>query len=128
LKNKLNNSKINPIGGDELKTRNYDSSAIGIRIKKARERLNITQEYISEKIDVGPQHISDIERGAVGISIDTLIKLCGALEVTADYILFGKDTVSKNNTIYQAAQQLSGKDQTFIEDLIEVCLNRLKNR
>lgn len=111
-----------------MKTRNYDSSAIGIRIKKARERLNITQEYISEKIDVGPQHISDIERGAVGISIDTLIKLCGALEVTADYILFGKDTVSKNNTIYQAAQQLSGKDQTFIEDLIEVCLNRLKNR
>lgn len=62
---------------------------IGERIKTARERAKVTQEILAERIEVSPQYISDLERGVVGISIPTLKRLCGALGVSSDELLFG---------------------------------------
>ena len=109
-----------------MKTRTYDCVTVGNRIKKARERLGITQENISEQMNVGPQHISDIERGTVGISIDMLMKICETLDVTADYVLFGNETEYGKNTPYNIIAQLEEKDQQFIENFINLYLERLK--
>ena len=62
---------------------------IGERIKAAREKANLTQEQLSEQIEVSPQYISDLERGVVGIAIPTLKRLCVALSVSSDELLFG---------------------------------------
>ena len=62
---------------------------IGVQVRIAREGEKMTQEQLAEKIDVTPQYVSDLERGVVGISISTLKKLCVALDVSSDQILFG---------------------------------------
>ena len=65
---------------------------MGERIKAAREGAALTQEQLAERIEVSPQYVSDLERGVVGVSIPTLKRLCLALTVSSDSILFGGET------------------------------------
>lgn len=62
---------------------------IGGRIKKQRELLGITREELAEYLGVTPRFCYDLELGNKGMSINTLCKLCTALNISADYLLFG---------------------------------------
>ena len=71
---------------------------IGARIKAAREASEHTQEQFAEKVDLSIQHVSNLERGIAGPSIDAVIKMCKVLGVSCDYLLLGhsgKKDVSK---------------------------------
>lgn len=70
---------------------------IGNRIRIRREELNITRNQLAELLDVTTKFCSDIESGAKGMSIKTLIKLSSILYVSTDYILFGEH-VEKEKT------------------------------
>lgn len=69
---------------------------VGANIQWLREERHYTQEELSEKLGVTPNHLSAIERGVSGISIELLEKLCQVLEVTADHILFGRKAAEAN--------------------------------
>lgn len=62
---------------------------IGSNIQRLREEKHFTQEVLSEIIGVTPNHLSAIERGVSGVSLELLEKLCLSLRVTSDQILFG---------------------------------------
>lgn len=62
---------------------------IGQNIKRIRESAGLTQEQLAVVLDLGDKHVSAIERGAVGVSLPTLARLCTALGVSADRVLFG---------------------------------------
>lgn len=82
--------------------------SIGSNIRAARIRADLTQEEMSEKIGVTPQYLSDLERGLVGTSIPTLIKICTSLNVSSDFILFGSSSEQKssNSTLIEKIQRL----------------------
>ena len=61
--------------------------AIGSRIKTAREKKGLTQEALSEIVDLSPMHMSVIERGVKPTRLDTFIRIANALEVSADELL-----------------------------------------
>ena len=63
---------------------------IGLNIQAAREHAGYTQEALSELIGVTPNHLSAIERGASGASLETIERLCNIFGVSADFLLFGK--------------------------------------
>jgi transcriptional regulator with XRE-family HTH domain len=109
-----------------MRTQIYDYLVVGGRVRKTRELLSLTQEYVSNKIGVSPQHVSDIERGEVGISIGTLIKLCDTLNVTADYILFGEEVAHNNNIVDYLIKQLDDKDQLLITEFVRKYVARLQ--
>ncbi len=69
---------------------------VGGNIQRLREEHHYTQEELSEKIGVTPNHLSAIERGVSGISLELLEKLCEVLSVTADHILFGRTAAETN--------------------------------
>ena len=54
---------------------------IGSRIKELRTRKGLTQEQLSEKMDINPKYLSSIERGKENPTLATLIKLAESLEV-----------------------------------------------
>ena len=110
-----------------MRKQNYDMVSVGLRLRRARENVGITQNALSIKIDVNPQHISDIERGNAGISIDSLIAICEALNISSDYILFDKDIKLSGNPIFDDFLQLKDKDKAFIEDFVEFYIKRLSN-
>jgi len=100
---------------------------MGMRIKKARETARLTQERLGEMLDVTAQYISGVERGAVGLSVPTLRRLCSILMVSSDYILTGQ---SKNFNVEGIAARLEGlpaKHLKNIEGIIELYLDGVLN-
>lgn len=69
---------------------------VGTNIQRLREERHYTQEALSEKLGVTPNHLSAIERGVSGISLELMEKLCEVLSVTADHILFGRTAAETN--------------------------------
>lgn len=51
-----------------------DFKTIGLKIKKRRPELGITQELIANALDVNPSHISNIECGRANPSLTALVK------------------------------------------------------
>lgn len=96
---------------------NNTSIAMGMRIQQARKSAQLTQMQLSEKIDVSTQYISDLERGVVGCSISTLIKLCDALTVSSDFILRGYEPdISKLSCLNDKFSNFSQEEKTLMEE------------
>ena len=64
-----------------------DLSAIGNRIKAAREQKHLTQEQLAEIVNLSSTHVSVIERGVKPPKLETFVKIANALEVSADILL-----------------------------------------
>ena len=65
----------------------YDRKRTGGRIQAQRMALRLTQEQLSERMDCSHRFIADIERGAVGMSVETLVKACTALKTSPNRLL-----------------------------------------
>lgn len=68
----------------------YIAYGMGARLKEMRDKKDLTEEQLAEIIDKSVQTISNLENDRKGTSIETFVKLCNALETSADYLLFGK--------------------------------------
>lgn len=62
---------------------------IGGNIQVAREQAGYTQDTLSEMLGVTPNHLSAIERGASGISLEALQRLCRLLGVAQTELFLG---------------------------------------
>jgi len=85
---------------------------IGKRIAKRRNVLDLTQEELAEKADLSTPYVGTIERAASKISIETLMKLCSALEVTPDYILLGVDKEFRNDDLEDIKNEIYRCDES----------------
>lgn len=54
---------------------------IGNRIKELRRNKELSQEQLSERVEITPNYLSRIERGTENPTLDMLIRLADALEV-----------------------------------------------
>ena len=54
---------------------------IGARIKEIRTKKGITQEQLSERMEINPKYLSSIERGKENPTLNTLIRLSKSLGV-----------------------------------------------
>jgi len=75
---------------------------IGDRIRQLRRRLGLTERDLGELVGVTMQHISRIEKGLSGPSLDLLVRISQELGVTSDYLLTGvriTDETIRNVTI-----------------------------
>ena len=68
---------------------NIDYKALGERIAKRRKVLNLTQDDVAEATGLSNNHISNIENNHSIPSIDTLLKICEAIDTTPNYLLLG---------------------------------------
>jgi transcriptional regulator with XRE-family HTH domain len=66
-----------------------DYKALGERIAKRRKVLNMTQDDVAEATGLSNNHISNIENNHSIPSIETLIKICDAIDTTPNYLLLG---------------------------------------
>ncbi len=73
-----------------MRPRKEINRRVGANIQKAREQAHYTQEELSELLSITPNHLSAMERGVSGVTLETLEKLCLLFEVSADALLFGK--------------------------------------
>ena len=64
-----------------------DYEALGKRISNARKQIGITQEALGEQLNMTRKHISVIETAINRPSLDTLVDIANALNVSADDLL-----------------------------------------
>lgn len=64
---------------------------IGLRIRKLREERNMSREQLAELLDLSPVFLAYVEYGQKGVSLTTLQNICQTLQVSADYLLLGRE-------------------------------------
>lgn len=60
---------------------------IGIKLKKARKKANLSQEKVAEILNVARSNISKYENGKLEPNIQTIRQFCKIYNVSADYLL-----------------------------------------
>lgn len=106
----------------QVKKDNQFLIEMGKRISKRRKELNYTQSQLAEKSDVSLQLISTAERGTKALRPENLTKICGALEVSADYILTGIASEKDYGELSEAISKLSPEKKTLLNDIISKCI------
>lgn len=99
---------------------------IGKRIKLKRKENQLTQEKLSEIIDVSPSYISEIERGSSICSLATLTNICTELNTSLDYIVFGITQGNSNQTFSELLKSIPDKNHKLFISLCENISNSLK--
>jgi transcriptional regulator with XRE-family HTH domain len=81
-------------------------------IRQYRKMLNLTQEEFAAEIGVEPQHISAVERGVKGISIDKLMEIRQKFHISMDELLpvDKLDDSVKEKWIKEISDYLRGMD------------------
>ena len=74
-------------GGAEMKEKREIDIHIGKQIKKAREAAGYTQDRFAEMIQMGTKNVSAIERGAAGVSIAAIKRICKTLFISSDMLI-----------------------------------------
>lgn len=93
---------------------------IGKRIRSKRKELGMSQEKLSEMVEISVTHMSHIETGNTKLSLPVLVKVANALKVGADELLC--DTLVSSKQIYnnEIANLLEGCDNTQIRVITDV--------
>lgn len=98
---------------------------MGQRILARRKTLGLTQDDLAEMIGVTPPMISNLEQGKKAIRPDNLAKVCKALGLNADFVLYGADTQISVDVVADKLTRLTDSELQIVNDMIDA-LN--KNR
>ena len=106
-----------------------DLKELGKRIKLTRKGQDLTQEMLAEKAGVSQQ------AGRKAMSIHSFASLTTALDVSADYLLFGDgqrifdvDTPAHhNNQLMEIAAELNPSQRDHVLEILEVMVPYIKN-
>lgn len=77
------------INGNHSASPRFDPYSFGQRLQNARRSRGITQEELAEMLCVDRNHITRMERGVRACSIELLVDMSVALDVSIDYLLMG---------------------------------------
>ena len=106
-----------------------DYVLLGTRIKEQRQRRTLTQQQLAEKVNLTPGFISRIETGNKKPSLEVLLSICVALNITLNNLLVGNQIPQENdyNTDFFDYEHLSETGATkSTEFLIPYILEALK--
>lgn len=102
-----------------------DLSKIGSRIKAERKKRGLSQERLSELINVTPHYIYEIERGLKAMSLETLVNLSAAMELSADFILFGEKN-QNGEGLFEQLEKLEAEQRERAENAFKKLLPYIK--
>lgn len=75
-----------------------DYKRLGKRLKEERLKNGLSQEKIAEKAGLSSVYISHIECGSAKASLESLVKVCNALGITPDLVLY--DSLYKSRAYF----------------------------
>ena len=79
----------------------------GQRVRYLRKEKGLTQAKLAEKANLTNNYISNIETQHSIPSLETLVKICAALEVTPNDLLLGTVQTSSEYLLQESVEMLS---------------------
>jgi transcriptional regulator with XRE-family HTH domain len=68
---------------------------MGAELRKLREGAGLTQEQLSLRADLSRPHVSQLERDLKSPTVDTLFRICDALDASAADVVRRVDATRK---------------------------------
>lgn len=72
-----------------MKSQSQWLSELGIRLKAERAKQNLTQQALADKANTKQDYIAQLERGSRNPSLRTFMNILSALDISADYLIYG---------------------------------------
>lgn len=91
---------------------------IGGRISKFRKREGLTQNQLSEKVNLSVTEISNLECGKNNLSYNTLVNLCNVLDVCPCQLLSGAIKNNVEDNIIDLVRELSANEKEILYTLL----------
>lgn len=102
-----------------------DYKKLGKRIKEERLKKNLTQEQLAESVNLSSVYISHIENASTKPSLETVVNLSNALNITPDFLLFDSLYESKEyikDEISQLLNNCTADDLRLVTKLIRAVI------
>lgn len=93
---------------------------IGQRLRARRIQLGYSQDYTSEKADLHPTYIGQLERGEKNATIGSIEKVCRALDLPMEELFANIVTASSHSRAAQKCYDLVINQPT--KDQQQLCL------
>ena len=99
---------------------------IGENIRALRKKKNLTLEVLSGLSGISESFLGMVERGVSSISLETLLAICDALDVTAnDLLMEGREInphpSNKLDTLFTILKNASDEDIDFLINFVKLC-------
>ncbi len=92
-----------------------DYTDMGRRVRKQRTQMGWTQEALAERVNVSTSFIGHVERGTRKASLETLVAIANALNVSLDYLLASS---MDNSIIGPVPQKLSETQRVALHEIL----------
>ena len=104
-----------------------DLHDIGNNLYKVRKTKGLTQAEVAEKAELSDRTYADIERGSVTMRVDSLLKICTALNITPnDILVTDNDIKITEQDIVEAIKSCSNIEKETALKLLSVYVDSLK--
>ena len=104
------------------------AKAVGRAIARYRQSRHLTQEEVAERLGVGNEAVSRIERGIVMPSLPRLVQLASMFRCeTADLLAQGSGhSGDQASYLERLLAQLNNEDRQMVVEMVERLASRLK--
>lgn len=105
----------------------FDLQVIGNKLLCIRKRMGMTQAEVAEAAGLSDRTYADIERGAVNMRTETILKICSVLHITPDEVLTEESTSlsAQQETLWSRLNACNPKDKETALQLLSVYLGSL---
>lgn len=93
-----------------------DYEKLGLRVRQQREMINLTQGQLARKVGVTGSFIGQIERGEKKASVETVVALCNAMEISPSVLL--QDSLS--DAAMQSQLSIDADSQDLMRGIMHV--------
>lgn len=97
-----------------------DYKSLGLRIRKRRKALRMTQEELAKKLGLSLSFLGHIERGTRKASVETLVAIANELSLSVDFML--QDSLGDN--VLQKTPA-SGRQRIVLEEIQKLITDNL---
>ena len=99
-------------------------------IKASREKAGLSQDQVGERLDIGAEAVSRIERGITIPTLTRLAELADIFKCSIEDLLGSSSTRTLDQTEYLAKllATLPANDREMVVEVVEKICERLKDR
>ena len=105
-----------------------DRKAFGKRLNKARRDSKLTAAKLAEQCGVDDTHIRHMEGGRKSPSVELLLKLCGILSVSPNYLLqdsMGKSEIDEMVLLSEQTKGLTTAQLAMVNDVVAAIVTHI---